>query len=198
MHLRLYKSRQKSPLLGLLLLTFIGLFSSCNNPSPEKNTRTLMLESVDSLWNELQMVRMQFKFKMDEFVERKSEMEKQLIKAQFLNEKSLSEEDKITFDKYNGVYRVYKSLGTKYKQSVLTAEDIFYSIKGLEKQLKNGNYDNDIEGFKSERNLLKGRLATNLKLTLEVTEKLTTVEPLFVRTSEKVGAIIEAQLPEKE
>ena len=157
-----------------------------------------MLESVDSLWNELQMVRMQFKFKMDEFVERKSEMEKQLIKAQFLNEKSLSEEDKITFDKYNGVYRVYKSLGVKYKQSVLTAEDIFYSIKGLEKQLKNGNYDNDIEGFKSERNLLKGRLATNLKLTLEVTEKLTTVEPLFVRTSEKVDAIIEAQLPEKE
>ena len=157
-----------------------------------------MLESVDSLWNELQMVRMQFKFKMDEFVERKSEMEKQLIKAQFLNEKSLSEEDKITFDKYNGVYRVYKSLGTKYKQSVLTAEDIFYSIKGLEKQLKNGNYDNDIEGFKSERNLLKGRLAANLKLTLEVTEKLTTVEPLFVRTSEKVDAIIEAQLPEKE
>ena len=64
--------------------------------------------------------------------------------------------------------------------------------------MKNGNYDNDIEGFKSERNLLKGRLATNLKLTLEVTEKLTTVEPLFVRTSEKVGAIIEAQLPEKE
>ena len=56
-----------------------------------------MLESVDSLWNELQMVRMQFKFKMDEFVERKSEMEKQLIKAQFLNEKSLSEEDKIVF-----------------------------------------------------------------------------------------------------
>ena len=48
----------------------------------------------------------------------------------------MSEEDKITFDKYNGVYRVYKSLGTKYKQSVLTAEDIFYSIKGLEKQLK--------------------------------------------------------------
>jgi len=179
-------------------MTFIGLFASCTNPSPEKNTRTLMLQSVDSLWNELQLVRTQFKFKMDEFVERKSEMEKQLIKAQFLNEKSLSEEDKITFDKYNGVYRVYKSLGSKYKQAVLTAEDIFYSVKGLEKQLKDGNYDTDIAGFKNERDLLKKRLSSNLKQTLEVTEKLTTVEPLFVRTSEKVDAIIEAQLPEKE
>ncbi len=157
-----------------------------------------MLQSVDSLWNDLKTVRVQFKFKMDEFVERKAYMEKQLIKAQFLNDKLLSEEDKITFDKYNGVYRVYKNLASKYKTAVLTAEDIFYSIKGLEKELKKGSYDADIEGFKKERDALKNRLSENLRVTLDVTDKLTAVEPLYIRTSDKIDEIIEAQLPEKE
>ena len=75
-------------------------------------------------------------------------MEKQLIKAQFLKESELTEEDKTNFDKYNGVYRVYKSLGSKYKTAVLTAEDIFYSIKGFEKEVKNWTYESNIDGFK--------------------------------------------------
>lgn len=198
MHLRFHKIRHNSWVLGLLLITITGFFQNCSNPSAEKQTRTLMLQSVDSLWNDLKTVRVQFKFKMDEFVERKAYMEKQLIKAQFLNDKLLSEEDKITFDKYNGVYRVYKNLASKYKTAVLTAEDIFYSIKGLEKELKKGSYDEDIEGFKKERDVLKNRLAENLKITLDVTNKLTAVEPLYLRTSDKIDEIIEAQLPEKE
>ncbi len=156
-----------------------------------------MLESVDSLWNDLRLVRVQFKFKMDEFVDRKTDMEKQLIKAQFLKDSDLTEDDKTNFDKYNGVYRVYKSLGSKYKTAVLTAEDLFYSIKGLEKEVKNGTYESNIEGFKKERDLLKVRLAENLRITLEVTEKLTALEPLYLRTSEKVDALVEAKLPEK-
>lgn len=156
-----------------------------------------MLESVDSLWNDLRLVRVQFKFKMDEFVDRKTDMEKQLIKAQFLNDAELTEEDKTNFEKYNGVYRVYKSLGSKYKTAVLTAEDVFYSIKGLEKEVKNGTYETSIEGFKKERHLLKKRLSENLRITLEVTEKLTAVEPLYLRSSEKVDALVEAKLPEK-
>jgi hypothetical protein len=156
-----------------------------------------MLESVDSLWNDLRLVRVQFTFKMDEFVERKTDMEKQLIKAQFLQDSDLTEEDKINFDKYNGIYRVYKSLGSKYKTGVLTAEDLFYSIKGLEKEVKKGTYESNIDGFKNERDLLKARLAENLRITLEVTEKLTAVEPLYLRTSEKVDALVEAKLPEK-
>jgi len=197
MHLRFHKIRHNSWVLGLLISTIIGLFQNCSNPSTEKQTRTLMMQSVDSLWNDLKNVRVQFKFKMDEFVERKAYMEKQLIKAQFLNDKLLSEEDKIVFEKYNGVYRVYKNLAAKYKTAVLTAEDIFYSIKGLEKELKKGTYDADIEGFKNERDLLKNRLAENLNITLEVTDKLTAVEPLYLRTSDKIDEIIDAQLPEK-
>ena len=80
---------------------------------------------------------------------------------------------------------------------MLTAEDVFYSIKGLEKEVKNGAYETNIEGFKKERDLLKKRLAENIRITLEVTEKLTAVEPLYLRTSEKVDALVEAKLPEK-
>lgn len=156
-----------------------------------------MLQSVDTLWNELQFVRSQFKFRMDEFVERKTDMEKQLIKAQFLDGGQLNETDKATFDKFNGVYRVYKSLAAKYKQSVLTAEDVFYSIKGLEKEVKKGSYDADIRNFKEEYALLKKRLADNKTLTLEVTEKLSAVEPLYLRTSVIIEELLEAQLPEK-
>ena len=197
MHLRFHKIRYNSWFFGILLSALLGLASSCTQSTPEKTTRALMLESVDSLWNDLRLVRVQFKFKMDEFVDRKTDMEKQLIKAQFLKESELTEEDKTNFDKYNGVYRVYKSLGSKYKTAVLTAEDIFYSIKGLEKEVKNGTYESNIDGFKQERDLLKKRLAENLRITIEVTEKLTAVEPLYLRTSEKVDALVEAKLPEK-
>lgn len=197
MHLRFHKIRYNSWVFGILLSALLGLAGSCTQSTPEKTTRALMLESVDSLWNDLRLVRVQFKFKMDEFVDRKTDMEKQLIKAQFLKESELTEDDKTNFDKYNGVYRVYKSLGSKYKTAVLTAEDIFYSIKGLEKEVKNGTYESNIEGFKQERDLLKARLAENLKITLEVTEKLTAVEPLYLRTSEKVDVLVESKLPEK-
>lgn len=156
-----------------------------------------MLQSVDSLWNQLAQVRGNFKFRMDEFVERKAMMEKQLIKAQFLDDSKLSEEDRLTFDKYNGVYRVYKHMGGKYKEAVLTAEDIFYALKGLESQVKKNTYNENIEGFKLERDALKKRLAENAILAAEVNEKLTTVEPVFVRTAGKIDEILDSQLPEK-
>lgn len=155
------------------------------------------MESVDSLWNELQFIKAQFTFKMDEFVDRKADMEKQLIKAQFLDASKLSEEDRINFDKYNNVYRVYKKIGSAYKQSVLTAEDIFYAIKGLEKQVKNGAYDAQIDVFKQERAALKVRLDKNAQMAVEVSEKLSAVEPLYIRTHEIIDNLLDINLPEK-
>lgn len=197
MHQILDKIRQNSWVFIAVLLTIILPLPQCTSEKPEQETRVLMLQSVDTLWNELQFVRSQFKFRMDEFVERKTDMEKQLIKAQFLDGGQLNETDKATFDKFNGVYRVYKSLAAKYKQSVLTAEDVFYSIKGLEKEVKKGSYDADIRNFKEEYALLKKRLADNKTLTLEVTEKLSAVEPLYLRTSVIIEELLETQLPEK-
>lgn len=197
MHQILNKIRQNSWVLIAVVLTLTGPLQQCISETPEKEKRVLMLQSVDTLWNELQFVRSQFKFKMDEFGERKTDMEKQLIKAQFLDGNKLNETDKATFDKFNGVYRVYKSLASKYKQSVLAAEDVFYSIKGLEKEVKKGTYDAEIQNFKKEYAVLKIKLADNKKMALDVTEKLTAVEPLYLRTAEIIENLLEAQLPEK-
>lgn len=197
MHQILNKIRQNSWVLIAVVLTLTGPLQQCTSETPEKEKRVLMLQSVDTLWNELQFVRSQFKFKMDEFGERKTDMEKQLIKAQFLDGNKLNETDKATFDKFNGVYRVYKSLASKYKQSVLAAEDVFYSIKGLEKEVKKGTYDSEIQNFKKEYAVLKIKLADNKKMALDVTEKLTAVEPLYLRTAEIIENLLEAQLPEK-
>lgn len=197
MHQILNKIRQNSWVLIAVVLTLTGPLQQCTSETPEKEKRVLMLQSVDTLWNELQFVRSQFKFKMDEFGERKTDMEKQLIKAQFLDGNKLNETDKATFDKFNGVYRVYKSLASKYKQSVLAAEDVFYSIKGLEKEVKKGTYDAEIQNFKKEYAVLKIKLADNKKMALDVTEKLTAVEPLYLRTAEIIENLLEAQLPEK-
>lgn len=197
MHQILNKIRQNSWVLIAVVLTLTGPLQQCTSETPEKEKRVLMLQSVDTLWNELQFVRSQFKFKMDEFGERKTDMEKQLIKAQFLDGNKLNETDKATFDKFNGVYRVYKSLASKYKQSVLAAEDVFYSIKGLEKEVKKGTYDAEIQNFKKEYAVLKIKLADNKKMACDVTEKLTAVEPLYLRTAEIIENLLEAQLPEK-
>lgn len=197
MHQILNKIRQNSWVLIAVVLTLTGPLQQCTSETPEKEKRVLMLQSVDTLWNELQFVRSQFKFKMDEFGERKTDMEKQLIKAQFLDGNKLNETDKATFDKFNGVYRVYKSLASKYKQSVLAAEDVFYSIKGLEKEVKKGTYDAEIQNFKKEYAVLKIKLADNKKMALDVTEKLTAVDPLYLRTAEIIENLLEAQLPEK-
>jgi hypothetical protein len=197
MHQIFNKIRQNSWVFIAVLLTLTLPLQQCTSEKPEKETRVLMLQSVDTLWNELQFVRSQFKFRMDEFVERKTDMEKQLIKAQFLDGSKLNETDKATFDKFNGVYRVYKSLASKYKQTVLAAEDVFYSIKGLEKEVKKGTYDEDILNFKIEYAALKKKLAENKTMAVDVTEKLTAVEPLYLRTSEIIEGLLEAQLPEK-
>ncbi len=60
----------------------------------------------------------------------------------------MSKEDVMTFDKYNNVYRLYKAIGKKYRTAVLQAEDIFYATKGIEKQVKNGFYDEKVDALK--------------------------------------------------
>jgi hypothetical protein len=156
-----------------------------------------MIQSVDSLWNDLKEIRGTFRFQMDEFVERKTEMEQQLIKAQFLPAHLVSEEDRLNFDKYNGVYRTYKGMAVKYKQAVLQAEDNFYAIKGLEKEVKNGTYDQRVDDFKKEFLVLSERLKENRVLAFEVTEKLSGVEPIYNRVADHIDALLEKHLPEK-
>src|SRR6056300_454526 len=173
-----------SRIITPLAIVFSILFVQCVSGPTISEKRVVMLQSVDSLWNGVKEIRSRFTFRMDEFQERRTYMEKQRIKAQFLPGDQLSKEDVMTFDKYNNVYRLYKAIGKKYRTAVLQAEDIFYATKGIEKQVKNGFYDEKADACKT--------------LTFDVTDRLRGVEPLYLRTSRRVGEIFEELLPEQE
>lgn len=170
----------------------------CVSGPSTSEKRIVMLQSVDSLWNGVKEIRSRFTFRMDEFQERRTYMEKQRIKAQFLPGDQLSKEDIMTFDKYNNVYRLYKAIGKKYSTAVLQAEDIFYVTKGIEKQVKNGFYDDKVDAFKNEYKILRQKTDSCKMLTFDVTDKLRGVEPLYLRTSTRVEEIFEELLPDQE
>jgi hypothetical protein len=187
-----------SRIITPLAVVFSILFVQCvSGPTPSEK-RVVMLQSVDTLWNGVKEIRSRFTFRMDEFQERRTFMEKQRIKAQFLPGDQLSKEDIMTFDKYNNVYRLYKGIGKKYRSAVLQAEDIFYATKGIEKQVKNGFYDEKVDAFKTEYQILKEKIDSCKSLTFDVTDRLRGVEPLYLRTSKRVAEIFEYLLPEQE
>lgn len=187
-------SRILAPLIVIISMVFV----QCGSGSDQSEKKIIMLKKVDTLWNDVVFIRSKFTFRMDEFQERRSFMEKQRIKAQFLPGDKLSKEDVITFDKYNNVYRLYKAVGKNYRNAVLQAEDIFYSTKGLEKQVKNGFYDEKIDEFKKEYQTLKEQTLSCKVLTVDVTDRLKSVEPLYLRTSNRVEEIFKELLPEKD
>lgn len=187
-------SRILAPLIVIISMVFV----QCGSGSDQSEKKIIMLKKVDTLWNDVVFIRSKFTFRMDEFQERRSFMEKQRIKAQFLPGDKLSKEDVITFDKYNNLYRLYKAVGKNYRNAVLQAEDIFYSTKGLEKQVKNGFYDEKIDEFKKEYQTLKEQTLSCKVLTVDVTDRLKSVEPLYLRTSNRVEEIFKELLPEKD
>lgn len=187
-----------SRIITPLAIVFSILFVQCISGPTISEKRVVMLQSVDSLWNGVKEIRSRFTFRMDEFQERRTYMEKQRIKAQFLPGDQLSKEDVMTFDKYNNVYRLYKAIGKKYRTAVLQAEDIFYATKGIEKQVKNGFYDEKVDAFKKEYQILRQKTDSCKTLTFDVTDRLRGVETLYLRTSKRVGEIFEELLPEQE
>lgn len=187
-----------SRIITPLALVFSIISVQCVSGPTTSEKRIVMLQSVDSLWNGVKEIRSRFTFRMDEFQERRTYMEKQRIKAQFLPGDQLSKEDIMTFDKYNNVYRLYKAIGKKYSTAVLQAEDIFYVTKGIEKQVKNGFYDDKVDAFKNEYKILRQKTDSCKMLTFDVTDKLRGVEPLYLRTSTRVEEIFEELLPDQE
>lgn len=187
-----------SRIITPLALVFSIISVQCVSGPTTSEKRIVMLQSVDSLWNGVKEIRSRFTFRMDEFQERRTYMEKQRIKAQFLPGDQLSKEDIMTFDKYNNVYRLYKAIGKKYSTAVLQAEDIFYVTKGIEKQVKNGFYDDKVDAFKNEYKILRQKTDSCKMLTFDVTDKLRGVEPLYLRTSTRVDEIFEELLPDQE
>lgn len=151
---------------------------------------------LDSAWSQLNNIRTHFHFEIDEFEERKTYMSAQRIRANFIQGDKLTEDDKLQFNIYNETFRLYKTAANQYKNAVLMAENAFYNLKGVETRVKNGDFDEDLSGFKEEMIGLQKDLDDCQLKTLEITERLDTVEPTYQRVSEHVDQLLDQLVPE--
>lgn len=199
MHVNLNKGLKNNIIYGLLLLFLVVTASNCGNGKKEiSEVRSSMLVRVDSLWGYLNQVRGRFIFKLDEFEKRRSLMEKEIIRSNFIDGSQLNEEQKMAFIEYERIHRLYKALGPKYKNSVLQGENSYYSIKGLETQVKKGFYDKNVSKFLLEYNSIKSDLLLCRKTTFDVTDRLKGMETLFMRVDKDILAILDELVPEKD
>lgn len=162
----------------------------------ESDKQTLMLQHSDSLWQEHKLVTSLFRFKLDVIKERKTEMKATLQSLKFASASSLSEEQQSQIVKYEAVYRVYRDIVETYTNTVLRAEELFYAIKGLEKQVKAGTYGTGSEAeqlkqFKQEYAGLKLKLDTLLVDAEFIEHQLSAVEPAYQSSAPKVEALVE-------
>jgi hypothetical protein len=194
----IYKIRQFATFFSAFAIIFLT-FSNCTQSVQNTETkRNICIEKVDSLANMLQSTRNLFVFKMDEFIERQEEMNDNLTKVKFIPANKLTEENMSDVSQYNAIFNVYKSNSGKYKEVVLEAENLFYEIKGIEQELKKGKFDKEIDEFLNEYNHLKIELKHNHEETIEVTEKLKSVEPTYMRIAPAVDQIMESNFPTKQ
>jgi hypothetical protein len=129
---------------------------------------------------------------MDEFIERKSQMQKNLTQLKFVDGQKINDENLSNVQQYNAMFRIYRGIGQQYKDAVLGAEAIFYEIKGLETEVKKGNYDKEIANFVNEYQLIKNQLIENHKGALDVTNQLKAIEPAYQRISPLVDELVES------
>jgi hypothetical protein len=183
--------------LGICLLFVILFQSSCTNSVESTSEKqALMLQYSDSLWQEHRAVTSLFRFKLDVIKERKTTMKATLQQLKFASVEQMNEENQANAVKYEAVYRVYRDIIEIYTQTVLRAEELFYSIKGLEKQIKSNAYGDGTEvaklkQFKLEYAALKQKLDGLLVDATFIDRQLTAVEPAYQTVSPKVEALVE-------
>jgi len=195
------KSRNTWFLLGFFsFILTISLISCTGNGGGTSDSKTgvrkAMQIKLDSAWSQLNNIRTHFHFEIDEFEERKTYMSAQRIRANFIQGDKLTEDDKLQFNIYNETFRLYKTAANQYKNAVLMAENAFYNLKGVETRVKNGDFDEDLSGFKEEMIGLQKDLDDCQLKTLEITERLDTVEPTYQRVSEHVDQLLDQLVPE--
>jgi len=179
-----------------VLMMFGLIISGCTESTSPEEKRTVMISKVDSLWGKLNTVRQQFTYEMDEIEERKEEMQQQLIRANFLKENQLTEEQKLWFIQYEGVARIYKGVGQRYKNCVLKAENVFYALKGLDSEVKKGKFDEKVDEFRAEYAEIQKELNECAEETTDVVSRLSAVEPTYMRLGENVDSLLNELIPE--
>ena len=166
--------------MAVFKLVFIMFLSACGGSNMSEN-RSECNSSMDSLWESMALIKSSFGYKINEIDDRRHEMDSVLQWLKFANAKDINPEIRTQILQYNSVYRVYKGFVPIYKNNVLRAEELFYQIKALDKQVKAGVFDKDLPSFGKEyRRIMKEitELKTNVDETLG---KLNAVEPTYRR-----------------
>lgn len=182
-------------------LAFCGVFviffmAACGPSGQEQSDKqAIMMQYSDSLWQEHKLVTSLFRYKLDVIKERKGDMKATLQELKFASASSLSEEQQSLIVKYEAVYRVYRDIVETYTNTVLRAEELFYAIKGLEKQVKAGSYGTGSEAekltqFKKEFQSLKQKLDALLVDAEFIDHQLSAVEPAYQSSAEKVESLV--------
>lgn len=177
--------------MAVFMPVFIMFLISCGGNAVSEN-RLECNRSTDSLWTSLREIRDKFGYKINEIDERRHEMDSVLQWLQYAEEQKITPEMRTQILQYNSVFRIYKGYAPRYKENVLRAEELFYEIKALEKQVKAGDFDNNLPAFGKEYRRIRGTL-TRLKAEVEETlGRLNAVEPTYRRIAGPVEEFAES------
>jgi hypothetical protein len=176
--------------MAVFMPVFIMFLTSCGGNAVSEN-RAECIRSTDSLWASLRQIRDKFGYKINEIDERRHEMDSVLQWLQYADGQKITPEMRTQILQYNSVFRIYKGYAPRYKENVLRAEEMFYEIKALEKQVKAGDFDNNLPAFGKEFRRIQGAL-TQLKTEVEETlGRLNAVEPTYRRIAGPVEEFAE-------
>ena len=168
---------------------------SCSSDSGDSDSKFAQMTTMsDSLWAKHKNLTSKFRFKLDVIKERQTYMKSFLKNLKFQEGSTLTETEKSDVIRYEAIYRVYREITGSYTHTVLTGEELFYEIKGLEKQLKNGVYGNGedaakLEVFKREYAALEKKLVEGADNATFIDKQLTGVEPGFQTLQPKMEAL---------
>ncbi len=171
--------------------------SACGSGDGNSGTKLGQMNAMsDSMWSKHKAVTSKFRFKLDVIKDRQNYMKWFLKNLKFEDGSKLTEVEKSDAIRYEAVYRVYKEISENYTHTVLIAEELFYEIKGLEKQLKKGVYGDgeDVKKlniFKKEYALVEKKLSEAAVNAAFIDKQLTGVEPGFQTLQPKMEVIAE-------
>ncbi|MBS3915019.1 MAG: hypothetical protein KG003_10995 [Bacteroidetes bacterium] len=175
----------------ILPFTLIFILSQCGNQrEKEEELRQWCAQKTDTLWNILSDTRKNFTYEMDEIAERKMVIDSNLILIHKAYPAGLKGEAASYIPQYKSILAVYNPVASEYKSMILETEDLFFQVKTLDADVERGSYDKDVSAFKSTYAELVSRLSANYKRSVDVSEKLKTVEPMYIRLSPKIDDII--------
>ena len=171
--------------------------SACGSGDVNSDTKFGQMNAMsDSLWSKHKAVTSKFRFKLDVIKDRQNYMKWFLKNLKFEDGSKLTETEKSDVIRYEAIHRVYREISENYTHTVLVAEDLFYEIKGFEKQLKNGVYGDGedakkLDLFKREYASLEKELTEDAENASFIDKQLTGVEPGFQTLHPKMETLAE-------